>query len=414
MIRFMDRDYLKDLDEKDPLKSIKEKFLIPEGTLYMNGNSLGPLSLDAKTRMAKAVSDEWGNELIKGWNTAGWYDMPKRIGDKIGSLIGAKSGETLLCDSTSVNLFKAVSAALSLQSGRRKIISESGNFPTDLYILDGIGRFIKGDYDLEILDRSEILNAIDEETAVVVLTHVHYVSGEIFPMEEINQRAHEKGALVVWDLSHSVGAIKTDLEGSQADFAVGCGYKHLNGGPGAPAFIYAAERHHSSMRQPLSGWFSHEAPFAFTDDYVPANDARKMLCGTTGVLGASALEAAVDLFLEITEEERLEKLYQMSALFEAMIAEKCSIYGFECISPPDPRNRGAHLSYRHPNGYAIMQNLIAEGVIGDFRAPDYLRFGISPLFTGYEDLLKVAEILEKTLSTRSFEAPQYQIKNAVT
>lgn len=414
MESFMDREYLKNLDRKDPLHSIKNRFLIPEGTLYMNGNSLGPLSIDAKSRMEKTISDEWGNELIKGWNTAGWYDMPKRIGDKIGSLVGARPGETLLCDSTSVNLFKAVSAALSLQTDRRKIISEKGNFPTDLYILDGIGRFIKGDYDLEILDRSRILNAIDEETAVVVLTHVHYVSGEIFPMEEINRRAHEKGALVVWDLSHSVGAIKTDLNGSRADFAVGCGYKHLNGGPGAPAFIYAAERHHASLRQPLSGWFSHEAPFAFSDDYVPANDARKLLCGTTGVLGASAMEAAVDLFLEINEEERLEKLYRMSGLFEAMIAEKCSAFGLECISPPDPENRGAHLSYRHPDGYAIMQNLIAEGVIGDFRAPDYLRFGISPLFMGYEDLLKVAEILEKILRTKSYEAPRFQVKQAVT
>ena len=414
MTSFTDHDDLKHLDEKDPLRQIKQRFLIPDGVYYMNGNSLGPLSTDAKTRMDKAVSEEWGHELIKGWNTAGWYDMPKRVGDKIGTLIGAKPGETLLCDSTSVNLFKAVNAALSIQKGRKKIISESGNFPTDLYILDGTHRFSKGEYELAILDRSEILNAIDEETAVVVLTHVHYVSGEIFPMKEINLRAHEKGALVVWDLSHSVGAIKTDLEGSCADFAVGCGYKHLNGGPGAPAFIYAAKRHHAQIRQPLSGWFGHEAPFSFIDDYIPANDARKLLCGTTGVLGASALEAAVDLFLEVREEERLEKLYRMSRLFDAMIAEKCSPYGFERVSPPDPENRGAHLSYRHPDGYAIMQNLIAKGVIGDFRAPDYLRFGISPLFMGYEDLLKVTDILEEILKSKSYEAAQYQVKHAVT
>ncbi len=410
----IDLSALQERDRQDPLRSFRDHFLIPEGVIYMNGNSLGPLTKDAKDRMSEAVSREWGEQLIRGWNTAGWYDMPRRIGDKIGHLIGASEGETLLCDSTSVNLFKAVAAALALNPGRRRIVSESGNFPTDLYILDGIRSFLKGDYEVDIRPRDEIQGAIDADTAVVVLTHVHYVSGEIFPMDAINRLAHENGALTVWDLSHSVGAVQTDLNGANADFAVGCGYKHLNGGPGAPAFIHAASRHHAAMRQPLSGWFGHENPFAFIDDFSPAPDARKLLCGTTGVLGATALEASVDLFLKADEHARLDKLTQLSTIFEALIRERCENFGFECVSPSDPENRGAHLSFRHPDGYAIMQNLIDRGVIGDFRAPDYLRFGLSPLFMNFEDLYNAAEILHHILETRSYQAEQYQIKHAVT
>ncbi len=410
----LDLASLQALDQDDPLRPFKNRFLIPEDVLYLNGNSLGPLTVDAKQRLTDAVSHEWGTELIRGWNTAGWYDMPKRVGDKIGKLIGAESGETLLCDSTSVNLFKAVSAALSLTTGRKKIVSESGNFPTDLYILDGIKSFLKGDYQVDVRPREDIFDAIDEETAVVVLTHVHYVTGDIFPMEEITAKAHKCGALIVWDLSHSVGAVKTTLSKAHADFAVGCGYKHLNGGPGAPAFIYAAKRHHHTMHQPLSGWFSHINPFEFTDKYQPADDAHRLLCGTTPILGATALEAAVDLFLEADGAVRLKKLEQMSRIFEGLIEEKCGSHDLTLVSPADPTARGAHLSYHHKDGYALMQNLIDRGVIGDFRAPSYLRFGLSPLFMGYEDLYNAAEILSEILETGSFKAEKYQVKQAVT
>lgn len=410
----INRAYLRELDAQDPLKAFKDHFLIPEGLIYMNGNSLGPLSKEAKSRMDKAVNEEWGQHLIRGWNSAGWYDMTTRVGDKIAQLIGAGPGEVVICDSTSVNLFKAVSAALSINPDRHKIVSEAGNFPTDLYILDGIKQFMKGDYHVEITPRDQITNAIDEEAAVVVLTHVHYVSGAIFDMLEMTKFAHEKGALVVWDLSHSVGAVDTDLNGSNADFAVGCGYKHLNGGPGAPAFLFAAKRHHGGLRQPLSGWFSHANPFAFTDEFTPANDIRSMLTGTTGVLGASALEASVDLFLKTQREDRITKLHRLSEMFQTLVKKHCSGLGLTLASPEHAVDRGAHIAYRHKCGYAVMQNLIDNGVVGDFRAPDFIRFGFSPLFMSYENLLDAVEKLKKILTSRSYEDEKYQVKNKVT
>ncbi|MFC7050032.1 kynureninase [Emcibacter nanhaiensis] len=403
-----------DLDRQDPLARFRDRFEMPQGVIYMNGNSLGPLTRDARERMARTVSEEWGEDLIRGWNTAGWYDLARRVGDKIGRLIGADAGETVMCDSTSVNLFKAVSSALDLRPGRTKIVTEAGNFPTDLYMLDGINRFSAEKYDIQILPRDQIADAIDEETAVVVLTHVHYVTGEIFPLRELTARAHEMGALTVWDLSHSVGAVDVRLNDWGADFAVGCGYKHLNGGPGAPAFLFAARRYHETMRQPLSGWFSHKSPFAFRDDFEPTVGAGRMLCGTTGVLGGSALEAAVDLMLESDQAERLEKMKLLSRYFQLLVGERCQGLGLDCVSPDDVEKRGAHLSYRHENAYAVMQNLIARGVIGDFRAPDQMRFGFSPLFMSFSDIKNAVDILADILGRGSWQAAEYQTRNAVT
>jgi kynureninase len=408
------RSALCDLDRADPLATLRDQFLIPDNLLYMNGNSLGPLTALAQEKLSQAVSDEWGKKLIRGWNTAGWYDLPWRLGDKIGQLIGAEPGETVVCDSTSVNLFKAVAAALSLQSGRTKIVSEAGNFPTDLYVLDGLSRFTQDKYEVDIRARSDVINAINADTAVVVLTHVHYVSAEIFPMAEITQIAHDAGALVVWDLSHSIGAIATDLTASNADFAVGCGYKHLNGGPGAPAFIYAANRHHAAMRQPLSGWFGHANPFEFTDDFTPAGDIRRLLCGTTGVLGATGLEAGVDVMLTADRDAMFEKSKALSNLFQQLI-EECSVGEvLEIRSPLIAAERGAHISYAHESGYAIMQNLVERGVIGDFRAPDNIRFGFSPLFMRYTDVYDVVEILEDILTSRTYEDDKYVATHSVT
>jgi len=403
-----------DLDANDPLAAFRERFLIPPGIVYMNGNSLGPLSRDAKQKMDDVVSNEWGNELVRGWNSAGWYELPWRLGDKIGRLIGAASGETVVCDSTSVNLFKAVAAAFAMRPGRNKIVTEAGNFPTDLYILDGLRRFIGEDCVVDIRPRAEVADAICSDTAVVVLTHVHYVSGAIFPMADITARAHDAGALTVWDLSHSVGAVQPRLNDGNADFAVGCGYKHLNGGPGAPAFTFAAKRHHSEMRQPISGWFGHARPFEFSDDYQPADSVRRLLSGTTGVLGASALEAGVDLMLEADPEAMREKRETLSSLFQQLITEKCAGHGLKLASPDKAADRGAHMSYRHEQGYAVMQNLIDRGVIGDFRAPDYMRFGFSPLFLRYEDVESAANILSEILSSQSHGDSEYQNRNAVT
>lgn len=407
-------DLLSEKDLNDPLAPFGERFVIPDGLVYMNGNSLGPLTISARDRMTAAVADEWGNELIRGWNTAGWYDIPWRLGDKIGKLIGAGQGETVVCDSTSVNLFKAVAAARGLRPDRTKIVTEAGNFPTDLYVLDGLKRFMGNAFDVDIRPREAVADAIDAETAVVVLTHVHYVSGEIFPMTEVTRLAHEAGALIVWDLSHSAGAVATNLTESEADFAVGCGYKHLNGGPGAPAFIFAAKRHHAAMSQPLSGWFGHADPFRFTDEFEPADGVRRLLCGTTGVLSATALEAGVDLMLEADPKAMGEKAIALSDLFQRLVSETCSGQGLELRSPPDARQRGAHLSYAHENGYAIMQNLISRGVIGDFRAPDNMRFGFSPLFMRYTDILDAVEILRDILESRSYEDAEFSKTHSVT
>jgi len=328
--------------------------------------------------------------------------------------IGAKPGETTVCDSTSVNLFKAVSAAAGLRPDRRKILSEPRNFPSDLYILDGYAKNSAAKHIVEAVERQAIADALDEETAVVVLTHVHYVSGEVFAMAEITKRAHEAGALIVWDLSHSVGAVPLDLNQAKVDFAVGCGYKHLNGGPGAPGFIFAAERHHAAMQQPLSGWFGHAKPFEFSDDYVAADGIRRLLTGTTGVIGASALEAAVDLFLEVEQQEYFSKSRELSEAFRHKVDQDCSGFGLELVSPKNVLERGAHISYSHEHGYAIMQNLIARGVIGDFRAPHFLRFGVSPMFMSAEDIAKGVGGLREILSTQSYLAPEYQTRNAVT
>ena len=403
-----------DPDASDPLAQFRERFLIPDGITYMNGNSLGPLTRDAQRRMNNVVNDEWGKELIRGWNSAGWYEIPWRVGDKIGRLIGAAPGETVVCDSTSINLFKAAAAAFALREGRSKIVTETGNFPTDLYMLDGLRRIVGNKCTVDIRARDDIVSAIDADTAVVVLTHVHYVSAEIFPMAEITAQAHAAGALTVWDLSHSTGAVRTELGDADADFAVGCGYKHLNGGPGAPAFIFAAQRHHASMRQPLSGWFGHAQPFAFSDEFVPAGNIRTLLSGTTGVLGASALEAAVDLLLEADGDAMHAKREKLSRMFQRLLDDRCGNYGLQLASPTDAAQRGAHVSYRHAHGYAIMQNLIARGVIGDFRAPDYMRFGFSPLFMRYADVERAVAVLQDILATQSYKNAEFQARNAVT
>lgn len=410
----IDRDSLSPMDSADPLAPFRERFLIPDDLIYMNGNSLGPLTIAAKERMHSVVINEWGRELIRGWNTAGWYDLPCRLGDKIGSIVGAAAGETVVCDSTSVNLFKAVAAARALRPDRGKVVTESGNFPTDLYVLDGLQSFSRENIELDVRQRDDVTAGIDSDTAVVVLTHVHYVSGAIFPMAEITKRAHDNGALIVWDLSHSAGAVPTNLNECDADFAVGCGYKHLNGGPGAPAFIFAARRHHETMRQPLSGWFGHAEPFKFYDEFVPANDIKRLLCGTTGVLGATALEAGVDQILEADPDEMSQKAIALSGLFQRLVTEHCGEFGLESRSPPDARNRGAHMSYAHADGFAVMQNLIARGVVGDFRAPDNMRFGFSPLFMRYTDVFDAVEILREILTSRSYTAPRYTETRSVT
>lgn len=408
------RDQCVELDRASPFAQSRARFVLPEGCIYMNGNSLGPLSDAARKRMAGAVDSEWGKGLIRSWNTAGWYDLPVRLGDKIARLVGAGEGEVVVTDSTSVNLFKVAAAAAALRPGRTKIISEKGNFPTDLYVLDGVSRFMGGGRRLVTYDRAEVIDAIDEDTAVVVLTHVHYVTAEMFDMAAVTKRAHDVGALIVWDLSHSVGAVEVQLNAANADFAVGCGYKYLNGGPGAPAFVFVANRHLADVRQPLSGWFGHAQPFAFVDDYTPAANIRRMMTGTPPVLSASALEAAVDLFAGVDMKALRAQSVRMSELFITLCEQRCAGFGLQLASPRDAVLRGSHVSLAHPDGYAIMQALIARGVIGDFRAPHFIRFGFTPLYLTCAEVWDAVETLQDIMATKAYAQPEFTKRLAVT
>jgi kynureninase len=407
-------DWCRAQDARDPLAGMKERFDLPEGVIYMDGNSLGVLPKSVQSRMADVVGREWGRDLIKSWNTADWINLPSHVGAKIAPLIGADADEVVMADSTSVNIFKVAAAACRMNRPRTKILSEPGNFPTDLYMLQGLADFLGTDYRLETVPRDRIASAIDEETAVVLLTHVHYVTADMFDMAAITRAAHDKGALMVWDLSHSTGAVPLDLTTAQADFAVGCGYKYLNGGPGAPAFLYAARRHHDSMQQPLTGWFGHQNPFDFVDDYTPASGIRRMQVGTTGVLAASALDSALDVFDGVDMAQVRQKSVALTSLFMTLAQKRLSRFGVHLATSEDAARRGSHVSLSCENGYAVMQALINRGVIGDSRAPDFIRCGFTPLYLGYEDTYRAVEILEDILETGVWREERFNRKDTVT
>ncbi len=402
------------LDANDPLAPSRDKFVIAEDEIYLDGNSLGLLPKAAIERTREVITQEWGQGLIRSWNKADWVNAPRRIGDKIATFVGANPGEVICADSTSANLFKLAAAAVKMQPGRHKIISEPGNFPTDLYILQGLVQYLGSDYTLAVIERDKIPDAIDEDTAAVVLTQVHYKTGLMFDMKAITKRAHDKGALALWDLSHSAGALAVDLNGCNADMAVGCGYKYLNGGPGAPAFLFVAKRHQDKIQTPLTGWFGHEAPFVFDDDYRPASGIERTQCGTPAVIGLSVLEVGVDIMAQADMSDIRRKSSKMGDLFIQLLDEKCKDYGFEIVSPRDANVRGSQVSMKHDNGYAIVQALIARGVIGDFRAPDIMRFGFTPLYLRYIDIWNMVEILVEIMETNEWQKPEYSKVAAVT
>ncbi|NVJ99401.1 MAG: kynureninase [Alphaproteobacteria bacterium] len=407
-------DWCQTQDANDPLAPMKDRFDLPEGIIYMDGNSLGVLPKGVKERVADVVSREWGTDLIKSWNTADWINLPSRVGAKIAPLVGAKPSEVVMADSTSINIFKVAAAACAMNKGRTKVISEPGNFPTDLYMLQGLTEFLGPDYTLEIVDRDKIVDAIDDNTAVVLLTHVHYVTADMFDMAGITKAAHDKGALMVWDLSHSTGAVPVDLNDAGADFAIGCGYKYLNGGPGAPAFVYVAERHLGKAKQPLTGWFGHANPFDFVDTFRPAADIRRMLVGTTGVLAASAFETALEAFDGVDMQVVRKKSQALTDLFIALCREKLSGYGVGIVTNENPAKRGSHVSLSCDDGYAVVQALIERGVIGDFRAPNFMRFGFTPLYLGFEDTYRAVEIMAEIFQTGVWKEPRFSAKGAVT
>lgn len=402
------------LDQQDPLAGCRNLFSIPEGTLYLDGNSLGPLPKAVPARLQQVLQQEWGTGLIQSWNTADWLHLPQRVGARLAPLIGATPEEVRAADSTSVNLFKVLAAALSLQNERPVVLSDTGNFPSDLYIAEGALQQEGRGRTLRLVEPEAVLEALDEQTAVALLTQVDYRTGRLHDLKAVTQRAHEVGALVIWDLAHSAGALPIDLNGGGVDFAVGCGYKYLNGGPGAPAFVYVAQRHHDSLQQPLSGWLGHAQPFAFETHYTPAPGIDRLLCGTPTVLGMSALEAALEVFADVDLEEVRKKSLQLTQLFIELVEERCSGFGLELVTPRLPEQRGSQVSLAHEEAYAVMQALIAEGVIGDFRAPNLMRFGFAPLYLSFQEVGEAVEHLRQILSERRWDRPEFKQRAAVT
>ena len=397
------------LDRADPLAPYRERFSLPDGIIYLDGNSLGALPHAVKARMEEVVTTQWGEGLIRSWNTHEWIDLPSRVGDRIANLIGAGAGTVTVADSTSINLFKALSAAVHLRSDRRIILSEKGNFPTDAYIAAGLAELMGQGHQLRLVEPHEIAAALNSDVAVLMLTEVNYRTGARLDMAGLTAAAHAAGALTIWDLAHSAGAFPVDLTAANADFAVGCGYKYLNGGPGAPAFIYATPRHHADMRQPLTGWLGHAAPFAFAADYVPAEGMARMRVGTPPVLSMQALDAALDALDGVDLLAVKAKADRLFELFTSDVAD----LGLTLATPTDPAHRGTQVSLRHPEAHAVMQALIARGVIGDFREPDILRFGLTPLYLRFEDVWRAAQILREIIATAAWDRPEFRARAKV-
>ena len=418
-------------DARDPLRHLRDQFTLPAEVIYLDGNSLGAMPRTAAAKVAHAVTEEWGQGLIRSWNTAGWFALPQRLGDKIGQLIGASPGTVVATDSTSINLYKVLSAALHIAAQdapeRRVVLSERSNFPTDLYIAESLCK--ERGCRLQLVEPDELEGALTANVAVLMLTHVNYRTGAMFDMAALTATAHQAGALVVWDLAHSAGAVPVHLEAANADFAVGCGYKYLNGGPGAPAFVWVHPRHASRFWQPLSGWWGHAAPFAFTPDYVPAPGITRYLCGTQPILSMTALECGLDSVLAaegcVPGQDAMAALRTKSLaltdLFMDLVEQRCGDFGLGLATPRAHGLRGSQVCLTRSEGaYAIVQALIARGVIGDFRAgdgqrhPDILRFGLTPLYVSHVDVWNAVEHLRQVLATNEWQRPEFNQKHAVT
>ena len=387
-------------------------FELPPGVVYLDGNSLGPLPAAAAARVARVLSDEWGAQLIRAWNTAGWMDQPRRVGDRIGRLIGAPAGTVVIGDTLSIKVYQALSAALALNPGRTVVLSDRGNFPTDLYMAQGLLGALEQGHLLKVVEPEEVETAIDDSVAVLMLTEVDYRTGRLHDMAALTRKAHAVGALTVWDLAHSAGALPVDVTGCDADFAIGCTYKYLNGGPGAPAFIYVAPRHADHARPVLSGWMGHAAPFDFDLDYRPAEGVERMRVGTPPIIALAVLDAALDAWEGVDLGDVRRASLALSDRFIRGVETRCP--ALMLGSPRDGAARGSQVSFRHPDGYAIMQALIAHGVIGDFRAPDTLRFGFTPLYIGPDEVDRAIDVLGDVLQRRLWDTEHFRRRAAVT
>ena len=392
--------------------SLRSQFDLPEGVIYLDGNSLGPMPRAAAARVAHTITEEWGKLLITGWNKAGWMAQPSAVGDRIARLIGAEAGSVVMGDTLSIKVYQALASAMEMNPKRRVILSDTGNFPSDLYIATGLCRTLGPDYTLKTVAPEDVAAAIDDTIAVVMLTEVDYRTGRKHDMAALTKLAYAAGAITVWDLAHSAGALPVHLSDCKADFAVGCTYKYLNSGPGGPAFIYVAPRHQDTTRPALSGWLGHEAPFAFDLDYRPGTGIERMRVGTPPVLQLAALEASLDIWDQVDMQDVRAKSIQLIDRFIQGVESTCPT--LTLASPRDGTQRGSQASFRHPQGYAIMQAVIARGVIGDFRAPDILRFGFTPLFINEQDVDAAVKIIAEVMEKNLWDRPEYKTRARVT
>jgi kynureninase len=396
-------------DRADELAPFRERFVLPNGVIYLDGNSLGPLPKATPARVSQVMQQEWGQSLIQSWTDHGWIDLQFRVGEKVGRLIGAAPGTTVVADSTSVNLFKLLAAALDLRPGRSVILTEEGNFPTDIYMAQGLTALLQRGHVLQPV--VDVAAALNDQVAVLMLTHVNYRSGAMHDMAAMTRAAHAAGALVLWDLSHSAGAVPLRLEADQVDLAVGCGYKYLNGGPGAPAFLHIAQHLQADLRLPLTGWLGHADPFAFESTYRPAAGIARTVVGTPPILSLAALEVGIDIALQAPMAAVRAKSLTLTDLFIAMMQDAPE---FRLLTPREQAARGSQVSFAHPHGYAIMQALIDRGVIGDFRAPDVLRFGLAPLYVRFVDVWDAVATLREMMRDGVWRDPRFQERRSVT
>jgi len=390
----------------------KSMFHLPEGMIYLDGNSLGPLPKAAASHVADAMQNQWGELLITGWNKAGWMDLSLSLGDRIGRLIGAEPGHVVMGDTLSIKVYQCLASALELNPGRKVVLSDNGNFPSDLYMAQGLLKSLGDDYELRVVDPEDVADNITEDLAAIMITEVDYRTGRKHDMKALTAKAHQNGVLAIWDLAHSAGAIPVDLAGCQADFACGCSYKYLNGGPGAPAFIYVNPKWAEQARPALSGWLGHEAPFNFDLDYRPAAGIERMRVGTPPVLALRSLEAAMDIWDMADMADIRARSIELCDLFIAEVEAVCPLLTLN--SPRDAAIRGSQVSFRFDEGFATMQALVARGVIGDFRAPDSMRFGFTPLYIDHDDVRRAAAIIADVVNNRLYDQPEYRIRGAVT
>ena len=406
---------IKELDSADPFADVRKAFSIPVNRIYLDGNSLGPLTLVAKQRALEVIEKQWGNDLISSWNLHDWINLPIKVGEKIAPLLGASSNQTICCDSVSINLFKLITCALAGNSERTTILSTTNNFPTDLYVAEGIQRLLgENRCRLQLVENHELNSALKQKPGVLLLTQTDYRTGEIFDIEELTSQAHANGTPVIWDLSHSVGVLPLEMDKWNVDFAVGCTYKYLNGGPGAPAFLYVAHNQQENCVQPLSGWMGHKAPFEFLSNYTACNGINKFLSGTPPILSMSVLDAALAVYEKIDNHQLRKKSIQLTELFMSLLGKTSTLRQLQLCSPISAKIRGSQLAFAHQNSFGICQALAAKQVIADFRSPDLLRFGFSPLTLRYEDIWLAVEALQEVMAEEQYLLPEYNKKVKVT